>query len=249
MKKSSFKALLITGLIVECGNPLFIIVIALLFPRMPKEFSMPIIGFFECLGVVLLTLATARKRLDNGSIAAKNVFTALTPAQICLISSVIFIFAGTTASAFGSTNAGGMLVGAGIIGTACSIILAIIRSVILRRKRKEKQANIKPVHTDPQSAPPPVVQPKPEKSNESGKTVSDGAAHAAPAKREPSETRPEPAAAYQHTDRTADKARCCVCGYRFELRKLILVDDQYYCGGCFRSHFNDPGSDVDPENL
>ena len=149
MNKISSKALLIIGLTVKFGNPVLIVFTALLFPNMPGEVAMPLSIFFDCLGIVILTLSLAKKRLENGKIKAESAFralTALTPSQICLIISMALIVIGEIISAIGISFFGWISV-IGIYGIFASIILAIVRAVIIRRKCKVMAAFFKVDHT------------------------------------------------------------------------------------------------------
>ena len=244
MNKISSKALLIIGLTVEFGNPVLIVFIALLFPNMPGEVAMPLIFFFDCLGIVILTLSLAKKRLENGKIKAESVFRALTPSQICLIISMALIVIGEIISAIGISFFGWISV-IGIYGIFASIILAIVRAVIIRRKCKVMAAVFKVDHTTVSSG----IQYKPK-----GQCERCGAAADVVTLKELNGYKlcsscAEIMIAAQHSEILNVKAKCCVCGKEYKKSNMIYVDDQYICDSCFRSRYDGFTTDDNMEDL
>ena len=233
MKKISSRALLITGLVVEFGNPIFIAIIALMFPNMSGDFAMPIIYFFDCAGVIILTLSLAKKRLERGTIKAENLLKALTPAQICLITSMVLLVVGVTIGAIGSQAFGGMVGGIGIIGVFVAIILAIVRAVKIRQERKAREPVYKPTYTPATTN----IQFKlKEYCERCGAAADKGTLKELNGHRFCSSCT-EIMAAAQSSELLKPKAKCCGCGNEFEKSKMIFVDDHYICNNCFRSRY------------
>ena len=90
MKKITAKGLRIFGLILIFGNPLLLVFISYLFPDASGSVGMDACFLFDSIGAVLLTLAVAKKRMENGTVRATGLLRALTPAQISLILTLLF---------------------------------------------------------------------------------------------------------------------------------------------------------------
>ncbi len=234
MKKLSSKALLIIGLIVEFGNPFFLVIIGLMFPHMSGDFAMPIIYFFDCAGVIILTLSLAKKRLERGTIKAENLLKALTPAQICLITSMVLLVVGVTIGAIGSQAFGGMLGGIGIIGVFVAIILAIVRAVKNRQERKAREPVYKATYTPPTTG----VQFNPKEFCERCGAAADKGTLKELNGHKFCSSCMEIMVAAQSSELLKPKAICCGCGNEFEKSKMIFVDDQYICDCCFRKLYS-----------
>ena len=242
MKKISSRALLITGLVIEFGNPIFIAIIALIFPNMSGDFAMPIIYFFYCAGVIILTLSLAKKRLERGTIKAENLLKALTPAQICLISSMILLFGGVTIGSLGSSSFDGLLGGVGFIGILVSIVLAIVRAVKNRQERKAREPVYKATYTPSTNG----VQFKPKEYCERcGAAADKGTLKELNGHRFCSSCT-EIMVAVQSSELLKPKAKCCGCGNEFEKSIMIFVDDQYICDSCFHELY--AGSTLTDDN-
>ena len=233
MKKMSSKALLITGLIVLFGNPFILVIIGFIFPNMSGDFAMPIIYFFDCLSVVILTLSLAKNRLEKGKVNAENIFHALTPAQICLIASMILLTVGVTIGVIGSSTLGGILGGLAFIGIFVSIILAIARAVQRIRKFKAKVSASRVSHTPVSSG----VQYKPKEYCERCGTAADKGTLKELNGHRFCSSCTEIMAAAQSSELLKPKAKCCGCGNEFEKSKMIFVDDHYICNNCFRERY------------
>ena len=236
MKKISWIAFLITGLILISGNPVFIVIIAFIFPKMPGEISIPILNLFYCMGVVLLTLSLAKKRMERGTVKANNLLRALTPAQICLIVSMIFYASGMfIAASPDNMTTGGILCVIGMLGVFGAIVLAICRAVYIRKTR---QKTLNEVYNAA------VARASGERIPDRQKERCERCGGAAEEKkfkiidghkfcRQCAEIKLKEIEA----EVLKNTGECSICKTEYNKDDMILVDDKYICGACFSARY------------
>ena len=225
MKILSSKVLLIIGLIIGFGSPIFVGCIAFAFPNIPADYTMLITYFFACFSVVLFTLSLAKKRMENGSVQSNSLARALTPAQISLMAAASVLFLGVVFGVFVSEAMGGFAATVGFNGVVVSIVFAVIRGA---RKRNERKAK-KPVRTI-------AVSPTVflcDFCERCGTAADKGTLKELNGHKFCGSCM-EIMLAAQSSEILAEKAKCCICGNEYEKSKMIFVDDQYICDCCFR---------------
>ena len=217
VKKISSKALLIIGLIVVYVNPSLFA--AFLFPNMSGDFGILLFFFFECLGVVLFTLALAKKRLEKGKVKSHGLLRALTPAQICLIISMIMLSVGGLISVIENTNLNVFYGCLGVIGVFTSIILAIVRAVIIRYDRKARFSMMKKL----------IIKNEKETKQDLVNVLNAVLAKRVMIQREEARKNLEHKRLYC--------TKCSTCGAEHPKSEFHLMNDKYYCEECFSKMF------------
>ncbi len=242
MNKIPAKALLIAGLVVMFGMPILPTILALFFPTLSGDSGL-LMACFLCspsLGVVLLVLAQAKNRLENGDVDADGLFRALTPAQICLMISMLLLTAGMAIGALGNEEFGGIVVFFAMIGIVASIILAIVRGAVrsaeIRRERERRLVALdlsrRPVPSDVQTVPK-------EYCERCGHAFDKGTleefhgyklCYSCVAMMKKAE----------QAEKLKEMVKCSACGAEYKKDKMIFVDDEYLCSDCFHSRYDDP---------
>ena len=229
MKKKGSKALLIIGLIVGLGSPLFVILLVLFFPGIPNEAYFPLTIFFYGLGVVLLAFSLAKRRIDKGETRTHNLLRALTPAQIALILSVILLLIQVILAEFLDRFPTGIdafvLLGLLIImGFIASIALAAVRWATHQKKSRAalSASGDSPIEYCERCG---AATYKGTLKKQNGYILCDSCAKIIEAE--------------EDFEILNSKRKCCVCRKEFDRNRMILVDDQYFCDSCFRSRYAD----------
>lgn len=231
MKKIRWKTFLIAGLIIAFGSPTFFSWISA-FQNMPNKFRILTLSCYFCLGVVMFIFSLTKKRMEDGEVRADNLFRALTPAQICLLVSLVVFTLSAIFEAFVAVLAGDFWWTCGMIGVLVSGILTI--SGAASKYTEKQQKSVTTVENRPKEH---CEQCGAAANIRTYQTLNGRKLCSACARKMLEEAE----------GGFYPKANCRICRQEYNKSEMILVDDRFICNRCFRSRY--PESTPQEEDL
>lgn len=233
--------MMIIGLVLFLFAPVFIDIFVPNNIFFSKPINSYVVNFVYCISVIILTLALAKKRIENARDYSLTLVRVLTPAQISLIASMILLMIGDVVPG----QIGKFIYRVGAVGILVSIVLAIVRAALEERKQDQRKKSIQTTkrsqNNDTVTTASPVGQAVPKEHCEKCEDVFErGTLRSLNGHKYCISCYKALMDEQAKAREAAVRARCCVCGIYSPTADLIIVDDQYICESCFAARY--PGA-------